>query len=67
MGYRYTNTKGITYLLNARKVTLRNNREQVIHYFAKVVKPEAVASELPENYVVLENPRTGLPFIKRSA
>ena len=67
MGYRYTNTKGITYLLNAQKVTLRNNREQVIHYFAKVVKPEAVASELPENYMVLENPRTGLPFIKRSA
>lgn len=67
MGYSYTNTKGITYFLNAQKVTLRNNREQVIHYFAKVVKPEAVASELPGNYVVLENPRTGLPFIKRSA
>lgn len=67
MGYSYTNTKGITYLLNAQKVTLRNNREQVIHYFAKVVKPEAVASELPENYMVLENARTGLPFIKRSA
>jgi hypothetical protein len=67
MGYRYTNTKGITYLLNAQKVTLRNNREQVIHYFAKVVKAEAAACELPENYVVLENPRTGLPFIKRSA
>ena len=67
MGYRYTNTKGITYLLNSQKVTLRNNREQVIHYFAKVVKAEAAARELPENYVVLENPRTGLPFIKRSA
>ena len=67
MGYSYTNTKGITYLLNAQKVTLRNNREQVIHYFAKVVKPEAVASELPENSMVLENPRTGLPFIMRSA
>ena len=69
MGYSYTNTKGIIYLLNAQKVTLRNNREQVIHYFAKVVKAEAeaVASELPENYMVMENPKTGLPFIKRSA
>ena len=53
--------------MNAQKVTLRNNREQVIHYFAKVVKAEAVASELPEHYTVLENARTGLPFIKRSA
>ena len=67
MGYSHTNAKGITYLLNAQKVTLRNNREQVIHYFAKVVKAEAAACELPENFVVLENAKTGLPYLKRSA
>ncbi|NBT26564.1 MAG: hypothetical protein EBT09_08450 [Actinobacteria bacterium] len=67
MGYTHVNAKGITYLLNCQTVTLRNNREQVIHYFAKVVKHEAVACELPENFVVVENARTGLPYLKRSA
>ena len=67
MGYTYLNSKGTTFLLNRQTVTLRNKREQVIHFFSKVVKAGAVACELPENFVVVENARTGLPYLKRSA
>lgn len=36
------------------------------YFFAKEVKPGAI-DKLPEGHVVGENPRTGLPFLKRAA
>ena len=55
---------GHTYHLHSRVVTLRGGRQQRIYYFAKTVGEGAV-DEMPEGYVVSENPRTGLPLLKK--
>ena len=57
MAYKHTNSKGVTYYLNSKKVTLRGGKEQPIYYFSKDQRPEAV--DLPEGKEVKENPRNG--------
>ena len=64
MAYSHTNKKGTTYYLHSKKVMLKGGREQTIYYFAKEVKAEA-CNDLPEGYIVVENPRTGLPILKK--
>lgn len=65
MAYKHTNSKGVTYYLNSKKVTLRGGKEQTIYYFSKDERPEAV--DLPSGYEVNENPRNGFLTIKRKA
>lgn len=61
--YSHTNTKGVTYHLNCKAVTLRGGREQVIYYFTKDAgRPEAC--ELPATKVINENPRNGFLTVK---
>ena len=55
---------GTNYYLHTREVTLRGGRQQRIYYFAKAAGEGAV-DDLPEGYVVSENPRTGLPLLKK--
>lgn len=57
MAYKHTNSKGVTYYLNSKKVTLRGGKEQSIYYFSKEERPEGV--DLPEGKEVKENPRNG--------
>jgi hypothetical protein len=35
MAYKHTNSKGVTYYLNAKEVTLRGGKTQTIYYFSK--------------------------------
>lgn len=64
--YSHTNSKGVTYYLNSKAVTLKGGREQVIYYFAKDAgRPEACP--LPEDREVNENPRNGFLTIKKKA
>jgi hypothetical protein len=63
MAYKHTNSKGVTYYLNSKKVTLRGGQEQTIYYFSKDERPEAC--DLPEGFVVNENPRNGFLTVKR--
>jgi hypothetical protein len=65
MAFKYTNSKGVTYYLNSKKVTLRGGKEQTIYYFSKDERPEAV-DELPAGMVVNENPRNGFLTVKRA-
>lgn len=65
MAYKHTNSKGVTYYLNSKKVTLRGGKEQTIYYFSKDERPEA--SDLPAGFSVNENPRNGFLTIKRNA
>lgn len=65
MGYKHSNSKGVTYYLNAKDVTLRGGKVQKIYYFSKDDRPEA--TELPENMEVNENPRNGFLTVKRKA
>lgn len=64
--YSHTNSKGVTYYLNSKEVTLRGNKKQVIYYFSKDSdRPEA--SQLPEGRHVEENPRNGFLTLKKDA
>lgn len=66
MAYQYTNAKGQTYYLHAKDVKLRGSgKTQTIYFFAREVKDGAM-NDLPAGFEVKENPRTGLPILKRS-
>ena len=62
MGYSHTNSKGKTYFLHSKDVVLKGGRNQTIYYFAKEAK--AGACDLPAGKTVVENTKTGLPFLK---
>ena len=63
MAYTHENSKGVTYHLNSKKVTLRGGKEQTIYYFSKDHRPEAC--DLPDGFSVNENPRKGFLTVKR--
>ncbi len=65
MAYTHQNSKGVTYHLHAKDVTLRGGRQQRIYYFAKEAKPGEAIDQLPEGFVVTENPRNGFLTLKR--
>ena len=64
MAYKHTNSKGVTYYLNSKEVTLRGGKLQKIYYFSKDERPEAV-SAVPDGMVVDENQRNGFLTVKR--
>lgn len=63
--YSYTNSKGQTYYLHTREVTLKNGRVQRIYFFARDIRDGALA-DVPAGYEVMETKRTGMPVLKRS-
>jgi hypothetical protein len=63
MAYKHTNSKGVTYYLNSKAVTLRGGKQQTIYYFSKDQRPEA--TDLPAGMEVNENPRNGFLTVKR--
>jgi hypothetical protein len=67
MPYRYQNSKGQTYYLHGKEVTLQNDRKQQIFYFAREAKPGEALDAVPAGKAIIENPRTGLPFLKGAA
>lgn len=62
--YKHTNSKGVTYYLNSKAVTLRGGKQQTIYYFSKDQRPEG--SDLPSGMSVNENPRNGFLTVKRN-
>lgn len=62
MPYRHTNSKGQTYYLHGKEVTLQNGRKQRIFYFAREAKAGEALDAIPPGREVIENPRTGLPL-----
>ncbi len=64
MAYAHTNSKGQTYYLHGKIVTLRGGRKQQIYYFAREEKADALDA-LPDGYEVVENKRTGLPMLRK--
>jgi hypothetical protein len=63
--YGYTNSKGQTYYLHTREVTLKNGRVQRIYFFARDVRSGALAA-VPAGYTVVETKRTGMPVLKKA-
>jgi hypothetical protein len=66
MAYAHKNSKGQTYYLHAKEVTLRNGRKQRIFYFAREAKGTEALDSVPSGYKVGENQRTGLPFLSKA-
>ena len=64
MAYSVKNSKGNTYYLNSKNVTLKGGRKQTIYYFSKDKRRETIDA-LPAGYKVTENKRTGLPILKK--
>lgn len=64
MSYQHTNSKGVTYHLNTKNVTLRSGKVVPIYYFSKDVREET-ATDLPAHMEVCENPRNGFLAVKR--
>jgi hypothetical protein len=63
MAFSKTNSKGVTYHLNTKEVVLRGGKAQRIYYFSKDVRPEA--TDLPDGWMVNENPRNGFLTVSR--
>lgn len=63
--YSHTNSKGVTYYLHSKLVTLRGGKEQRIFFFAKDVRPADAVKELPEGYTVQQNERNGFLTLKK--
>ncbi len=63
--FSYTNSKGQTYHLHKRDVTLKNGRVQTIYFFARDVRDGAIEA-VPAGYEVMETKRTGMPVLKKS-
>lgn len=66
MAFTHKNSKGDTYYLHGKDVTLRNGRKQRIFYFSRTEKKDEALNEVPPGYSVGENQRTGLPFLSKS-
>ena len=66
MAFSTTNSRGQTYYLHTKEVTLKGGRQQRIYYFAKQEKPGESLDALPAGYQVSENARTGLPMLKKA-
>ena len=68
MAYQHTNSKGVTYYLHEKEVTLKGGKPQTIYFFSKNEKNEkGQPTDLPEGRVVHENPRNGFLVIKKAA
>lgn len=63
--YTHTNSKGVTYFLHSKTVTLRGGKQQTIYFFAKDERPDDAVEALPEGYGVQENPRNGFLTLKK--
>jgi len=65
MPYKIVSRKsGKPFYLHTKEVQLRWGRTQTIYYFAPTIRSNAIDA-LPEGYLVTENPRIGLPLLKR--
>ena len=67
MAFSHKNSKGQEYFLHSKEVTLKGGRKQVIYYFARTVDAANSLDAVPGDRMISENPRTGLPLLKKKA
>lgn len=63
--FSHTNSKGVTYYLNVKAVTLRGGEKKDIYFFTKYKNSNTGVEELPEDMEVRENPRNGFLTVVR--
>ncbi|MHB8055150.1 MAG: hypothetical protein ACYDH3_07890 [Candidatus Aminicenantales bacterium] len=64
MAFEFKNSKGASYFLHSKNVTLKGGRKQMIYYFGKQIK-EGALDAVPEGYQAVETPKTGMPILKK--
>ncbi len=64
MAFTYKNSKGVTYYLHFKDVTLRGGKKQRIYFFARDVRDGSL-DEVPAGMEVMETKRTGMPVLKK--
>lgn len=64
MAFSTKNSKGTTYYLHTKNVTLRGGRKQTIYFFARDVRDGSLDA-VPTGYQVSES-RNGLPVLKKA-
>jgi hypothetical protein len=64
MAFEFKNSRGSSYFLHAKNVTLKGGRKQMIYYFGKEIK-EGALDAIPEGYKAVETPKTGMPILKK--
>jgi hypothetical protein len=64
MAYEFKNSRGVSYFLHYKDVTLKGGRLQKIFFFARDVRPGAL-NEVPAAYKVIETTKTGMPILKK--
>lgn len=64
MAYEFKNSKGVSYFLHSKQVSLKGGRLQTIYFFARDVRPGALDA-VPQGYVVQETTKTGMPILKK--
>ena len=67
MAYTAVNSRGTTYYLHAKQVTLTNGRQQTLFYFAPSERRGEATDDMPCGHTVREDPRTGRLTLKRDA
>lgn len=66
MAYSVTSDKsGKTYYLHSKAVELKNTKTARTIYFFKTDDKGSI--DLPEGWQAIQNPRSGLPFLKKAA
>ncbi|MEM2934937.1 MAG: hypothetical protein QXF32_01045 [Candidatus Thermoplasmatota archaeon] len=66
MAYEYVSKKNNKkYTLYTRDVTLKGGKRQTIYFFSATKPKSGRPCDMPPGYKVVENPRTGLPFLKK--
>ena len=63
MAFKYTNSKGNTYILHSRVTMLKSGKQQTIYFFAKTEKGGSLEA-VPAGYEVFES-KNGLPVLKK--
>ena len=63
MAYTFTNSRGQTYYLHAKKVVSKVGKERQLYYFGRAVK-DGAQDALPAGYSIVEM-KTGLPVLKK--
>jgi hypothetical protein len=64
MAFEFKNSKGVTYYLHGKNVTLKGGRKQMIYYFAREIKPGAIDA-VPAGLKAIETEKTGMPILKK--
>ncbi len=64
MAYKFTNSKGKSYILHTKKVELKGGRTQQLYFFAKEEGAGALDA-VPDGYQVAES-KNGLPVLKKA-